>query len=214
MTDKECHPGKLDWGLGVLCFNISRVDQFCFKSLRPLNLITDGAKLFAIVYQLLLTAFVTRPAIVLDRWSAPASLPQPSHFFRKGSQSMVAEQLKLHSSWFRELDLSPSLSLNLLSLLSFLTEHSWWSNCDSRSFLAGTPPWNPPATSTQPAMGGSCSPLRRLQQPFSTLLLSHSTSHTILLWPKVEPKLEAYEALPARLGTVLPPHLQQEAIYR
>ena len=31
---------------------------------------------------------------------------------------------------------------------------------------------------------------------------------------KVEPKLEAYAELPARLGTVLPPHLQQESIYR
>jgi len=36
----------------------------------------------------------------------------------------------------------------------------------------------------------------------------------MLTTEKVEPKLEAYEELPARLGTVLPPHLQQESIYR
>merc|ERR1712080_112041 len=36
----------------------------------------------------------------------------------------------------------------------------------------------------------------------------------MLTTEKVEPKLEAYEALPERLGKVLPPHLQQESIYR
>ena len=36
----------------------------------------------------------------------------------------------------------------------------------------------------------------------------------LLNFKKVEPKIEAYEALPARLGNVLPPHLQEEAIYR
>ena len=110
---------------------------------------------------------------MLDRWSAPASLPQPSHFHPERGKSqwwLSIWSCTAHNSWNL---ISVRLCLQIYyHHNSFLTEHSWWSNCDSRSFLAGTPPWNPPAMSTQPAMGGSCSLLRRLQQPFSTLLLN------------------------------------------
>ena len=44
------------------------------------------------------------------------------------------------------------------------------------------------------------------------IALTHGRA--MLTTEKIDPKLEAYSALPTRLGEVLPQHLQNENIYR